>query len=113
MASNKPREEIWDEWNALVNMTRTELRRWLDSEQSQAVGADAGDGESTGHKSGRRIIDILGTNKGDLTGDDWDHMARVVGYAKRHLAQGGPQEDVEHSAWRYSLMNWGHDPCKD
>ena len=39
-------------------------------------------------------------------------MHKVVGYIRRHLAQGGPAEDVEHSRWRYSLMNWGHDPQK-
>jgi len=39
-------------------------------------------------------------------------MRKVVGYIHRHLAQGGPKEDKEHSAWRYSLMNWGHEPLK-
>ena len=39
-------------------------------------------------------------------------MNKVVGYVHRHLAQGGPKEDVEHSRWRHSLMNWGHDPLK-
>ena len=27
-------------------------------------------------------------------------------------AQAPTKEDVEHSRWRYSLMNWGHDPLK-
>jgi hypothetical protein len=36
-----------------------------------------------------------------------------VGYVRRHLEQGGPDGDVEGSAWRHSLMNWGHDPLKD
>ena len=36
-------------------------------------------------------------------------MRKVTGYVHRHLAQ-GPRVDVEHSRWRYSLMNWGHDP---
>ncbi|MDQ1230054.1 hypothetical protein QE379_001480 [Sphingomonas sp. SORGH_AS 879] len=40
-------------------------------------------------------------------------MKKVVGYVHRHLKQGGPGKDVEHSPWRYSLMNWGHDPLKD
>jgi hypothetical protein len=31
---------------------------------------------------------------------------------QRHLAQEPAREDVETSAWRYSLMNWGHDPLK-
>ena len=39
-------------------------------------------------------------------------MRKVVGYTRRHLAQGGPDGDKEHSRWRYSLMNWGHDPLK-
>jgi hypothetical protein len=39
-------------------------------------------------------------------------MRKIVGYVRRHLKQGGPQDDKEHSAWRYSLMNWGHDPLK-
>ena len=38
-------------------------------------------------------------------------MRKVVGYTKRHLAQ-RPSGDVKDSAWRYSLMNWGHDPAK-
>ena len=39
-------------------------------------------------------------------------MRKVVGYVRRHLAQGGPAEDAAHSRWRHSLMNWGHDPLK-
>ena len=42
---------------------------------------------------------------------DDTHMRKVVGYTKRHLAQ-RPSGDVTDSAWRYSLMNWGHDPVK-
>ena len=37
--------------------------------------------------------------------------SKVVAYARRHLAQ-RPSGEVSESAWRYSLMNWGHDPCK-
>ena len=39
-------------------------------------------------------------------------MKKVAGYVHRHLKQGGPAADKEHSRWRYSLMNWGHDPLK-
>ncbi len=112
MSSRKDHDLIWKEWKELVNMAPKALEDWLATEQSESVGVDAGDGESKGHKSGRRIVEIRRTKKADLSEADWDHMARVVGYIKRHRAQGGPQEDVEHSAWRYSLMNWGHDPLK-
>jgi hypothetical protein len=30
----------------------------------------------------------------------------------RHLAQ-RPSGDVRETRWRYSLMNWGHDPLED
>ena len=94
-------------------MTASELESWLGTEESTSVGQKSGGGsESTGHKSGTRIVEILRTKKGDLTADDAAHMRKVVGYVHRHLAQ-GPGEDVEHSPWRYSLMNWGHDPIKD
>ena len=110
---SKSKDEIWEEWGELVNMAPKELEDWLDTEESKSVGADSGDGESKGHKSGKRIVEIKRTNKDDLSEDDWDHMGKVVGYVKRHKAQGGPDGDAEDSSWRYSLMNWGHDPLKD
>ena len=105
-------DEIWDDWKKAVNMTAGELEKWLDTDESKEVG-DKGDngGESTGHRSGRRIIEILGTRKDDLTDSQVEWMHRVVGYVHRHSAQ-GPDSDVEHSRWRYSLMNWGNDPLK-
>ena len=111
MSSSKSREEIWVEWRELVNMQPAELEEWLETEESKSVG-DSDDGESTGHKSGRRIVKIKRTNKENLSDSQWDHMATVVGYIKRHLSQGGPNDGVESSAWRYSLMNWGHDPVQ-
>ncbi|MEL6871713.1 MAG: DUF3140 domain-containing protein [Pseudomonadota bacterium] len=110
--TSKSHEQVWDEWGDLVNMAPRELEDWLETEESRSVG-DTDDGESTGHKSGRRIVEIKRTNKSDLSDDQWNHMAKVVGYIKRHCSQGGPDDDVETSRWRYSLMNWGHDPLKD
>tara|TARA_R110002020_G_scaffold40688_4_gene120145 strand:- start:605 stop:946 length:342 start_codon:yes stop_codon:yes gene_type:complete len=112
MSSAKSRDEIWSEWRDLVNMTPQELEDWLKSDASKSVG-DMDGGESTGHKSGRKIVDIEHTNKDDLSDDQWDHMGKVVGYIKRHMSQGGPSNNKESSAWRYSLMNWGHDPLKE
>ena len=92
-----------------VNMTAGQLEKWLDTDESKAVGQKKGGGESVGHDSGRKIVKLLHTKKADLTDADEAHMRKVVGYVHRHLAQ-RPGGDVEHSRWRYSLMNWGHDP---
>lgn len=89
-------------------MSPRELEGWLATEESRSVG-DAVDGESTGHASGRRIVGILRKTVDELTDDDYDHMRKVVGYVHRHLAQ-RPDGDVTDTRWRWSLMNWGHDP---
>ncbi len=38
-------------------------------------------------------------------------MKKFNAYVKRHLGQ-VPTNEVEDSRWRYSLMNWGHDPLE-
>ena len=93
-------------------MAPAELEQWLDTDKSKSVG-DNDSGESTGHASGRRIVKIRRTNKDDISDSQWEHMAKVVAYIKRHCSQGGPDEDVDTSDWRYSLMNWGHDPLTE
>lgn len=101
----------YEEFKQTVNMTPSELESWLDTSESESVGQKSGSGESTGHASGRRIVGLLRSKKSDLTDEDYQHMRKVVGYAHRHLAQ-RPSGDISESAWRYSLMNWAHDPCK-
>ena len=103
-------DDTYSEFSDAVNMTAKQLQNWLDSEESQQVGQKKdSSGESTGHEMGRRIVTLLNINKRDLTDDDYAAMRKVVGYVKRHLAQ-RPSGDVTDTPWRYSLMNWGHDP---
>jgi hypothetical protein len=111
MAKDDDRQQVIADFDEAVNMTPKELEEWLQTEESRSVGQSDGGGESKGHESGRRIVEILEENKPDYTDDDIDHMRRVVGYVHRHQAQ-RPNSDVENSNWRYSLMNWGHDPLK-
>lgn len=105
------RAATYTEFTDTVNMTAGELEKWLEATESKDVGQKVGGGESTGHASGRRIVELLRKKKSELDDDDYSHMRKVVGYAHRHLAQ-RPNGDIGDSAWRYSLMNWGHDPCK-
>jgi hypothetical protein len=103
------RDDVIREFRRDVNMTRNDLHDWLQTPESKRAGE--GSGESKGHRSGRRIVELLGKKKADFTDDDIGHMRRVHGYVKRHLAQ-RPKGDIEASTWRHSLMNWGHDPLK-
>lgn len=108
---SEEKDEIYTEFNDLVNMSPGELEDWLETEESKEVGQDSGDGESIGRKSAKKIIRIKRKKKDDLTKADYDHMQKVVGYIKRHKAQ-KPDSGIKDSPWRYSLMNWGYDPLK-
>jgi hypothetical protein len=108
------KDRIASDFRAVVNMTADELRDWLETASSKAVGWKGPDGrrtESVGHASGRRVLAILGKTPGQRNADDEAHMRKVIGFVRRHRAQ-EPANPVT-SRWRYSLMNWGHDPLKD
>ena len=113
------REQIIKAFDEAVNMAPKALEDWLRTEDSRSVGWAGGEkktsdsgGEAVGHHEGRRIVEIKHKKKADYTDQDYADMKKVAGYVHRHLAQGGPADDKEHSRWRYSLMNWGHDPLK-
>ncbi len=109
--SPSDKDATYREFQDAVNMAPAELESWLEKDASKAVGSKPGGGESVGHASGRRIVAIKRTKKDELSDDDYEHMRKVVGYVNRHLAQ-RPSGDVSDTPWRYSLMNWGHDPLK-
>ena len=91
-----------------VNMSAAQLRAWLETEESRSCGMTRPGGrESVGRGSARRIVKIL--ERGPSGAGDVAHMRKVAGYVARHLAQ-RPRGDVRDTRWRWSLMNWGHDP---
>ncbi len=106
------KNKIRQEFDRAVNMTVAELEAWLSTDESQKVGfRRAGENQSVGHASGRQIVRILRTSATELAAADYLHMRKVVGYVQRHRAQ--RPENIYTSRWRYSLMNWGHDPVKE
>lgn len=107
------RERVARDFARAVNMSPADLREWLATGASHSVGWKGADGmlhESVGHASGRWIADILDKDGTALTDDDYAHIRKVVGNVRRQLAQ--ESANPVTSRWRYSLMNWGHDPLK-
>jgi hypothetical protein len=74
-----------------MNMSASELEAWLKEESSESAGWGGESGETVGHESGRKIVDILKRNpqkkEDKYTEEDLAHMRKVVSYCKRHLAQ--------------------------
>ena len=107
------RDRIAADFAVAVNMGADELEEWLATPESGKVGWKGADGaasESVGHASGRRNVSILRTPQANWRDDDYAHMRKVVAFVRRHRAQ--QPENIVTSRWRYSLMNWGHDPLK-
>jgi Protein of unknown function (DUF3140) len=102
------RPKIAADFAAAVNMRADELEAWLETSESRNVGFKRDGGESVGHASGRRIVGLL--RRGPSGEEDYAHMRKVVGFVRRHRAQ--EPANMVTSRWRYSLMNWGHDPLK-
>lgn len=103
---------IRSEFDRLTNLSQAELRAWLATPQSRKVGMlRKGETESVGRQSARMILVIRERGVEDLTDADYRHMKKVIGYCRRHLAQ-RPWGDITETRWRWSLMNWGHDPLR-
>lgn len=115
--SPQAEQRIREEFVALMNLEPAELQAWLKTPESHKVGMTRrGETESVGRQSAKKILAIRATPLADLTDADYRHMKKVIGYCRRHLAQrplalrnGG---DVTATRWRWSLMNWGHDPLR-
>ncbi|KAJ5683577.1 hypothetical protein N7462_006742 [Penicillium macrosclerotiorum] len=113
----KDKDTVISEFNELVNMTPNELRGWLREEKSQSSGWAGESGETIGHESGRKIVQILEHNPSrspsDYADSEIDHMRKVVSYCKRHLAQEEAVKRNPNSKSYRSLKNWGHDALKE
>ncbi|KAK4050869.1 hypothetical protein OIV83_003291 [Microbotryomycetes sp. JL201] len=118
----KSEDQVIEEFNDHVNMTADELEEWLETEESQESGWGGESGETTGHQSGRKIVEILKKNPSkDPEGydeDDLAHMRKVAAYCARHLKQeehlvnDKSEEDLQETKSYRSLKNWGHDMLK-
>ena len=111
MSADNPTVAV-DELRKTVNMSANVLTEWLGTDESRTVGFKATESsESVGHLSGKKIAALLGKHQAEFTGRDIAHARKVFGYIHRHLAQ-RPAGDISETRWRYSVLNWGHDPQK-
>jgi hypothetical protein len=98
-------KDIERDFNVLLNMSARELDDWLETAESKSVGW---------HHEGETEVrrpSIWPAYHRDSTKQQ-PHRRRPCPHAKgRHLAK-RPHHNVEHTRWRYSLTNWGHDPLK-
>lgn len=69
--SDHHRAELWGAFRTAMNITASELTRWLETEESRSVGwHHDGEDEAVGHQMGRRIAELLDKPFDKLDGDD-------------------------------------------
>ena len=107
-------EDVLHEFAQLINLDANELDLWLRTPESQTVGHRPGESDETfGHRSGRRIVDLLRHDQPTQFDEaDIGLMRTVIDSLHQQLAQ-RPRGDVRDTAWRFMLLNWGHDPLRD
>ncbi|KAI0094996.1 hypothetical protein BDY19DRAFT_915802 [Irpex rosettiformis] len=108
----KSKKDTIAEFNEQVNMSVEELEEWLQDPQSKKAGT------GVGIESAAKIIEILKKNPtkdpSKYDEEDLEHMRKVVGYNKRHLAQEShlkdtkTKEELANTKSTISLKNWGH-----
>ncbi|MFC4494395.1 DUF3140 domain-containing protein [Streptomyces ovatisporus] len=107
--SEHERDELWEEFHAVVNMTSRELEEWL---RTRSAGQETEElPDQAGTENGRHVLRILGKRRRDLTDDDVRVMRKVVGIVTAE--RGADMEPTTGQPnWRHRLMTLGHDPMK-
>ncbi|ALC24617.1 DUF3140 domain-containing protein [Streptomyces pristinaespiralis] len=108
-ASDQVSTELWDEFHTVVNMTSRELQEWLSVEAASEETEEVPD--QAGPPTGRKVLEILGKRRTDLTADDTRVMQRVCDVV-RSQRNAEMEPEAGDANWRHSLMNIGHDPLK-
>ena len=105
-------ENAATEFRKIVNISPLQLERWLDTPDSKKLGRNDSVGDKiVGGYPGRMVLKILKKRGDKYSLEDFENMQAVTGEINRRLAK-RPKGDIIASNWRYSLMNWGHDPSK-
>ena len=109
MATTIVDDDLWERFHTAVNMSSRELRDWL---ATQGAGEETEElPDQAGRPLGRRVLEVLGKRRSDLTTDDVAVMERVVQEVTT-MRGDEPESMAGDTDWRHGLMNVGHDPLK-
>lgn len=108
----------YKKWKELINMSATEIQKFLDSDEGKEAGLSRGEaskaGISSGRDSGRAIIRMLNTPVEKWSDNDWKWANKQISFISRMKGNDGPLRDDKGNRTRKttSLMIWGHNPEK-
>lgn len=122
--TREEREELWPKWRKLVNMTPSQIERFLNSPEGKAAGLSRKEaskaGIARGRDSARALVRMLPTGgssyeraEKNWSDNDWEWAKRQYSFISRMRKSKGPlYKDDEMTRKLTSLLIWGHDPRK-
>jgi hypothetical protein len=112
------REEKYKKWKELINMSPSEIQKFLDSEDGKKAGLSQKEASKEkikmGRDSARAIIRMLKRPRDKWTDNDWEWMNRQISFISRMKGVKGKLRDKDGNPTRklLALKVWGHNPEK-
>lgn len=112
------KKEVYDEWKTLVNMSASELKKFLETEDGKEAGLTKEKADELGIGSGREsaswILKMKAVPYSQWSDTMWSWAKRQIGFIKRMSGnKGGLYEDNGNKTRKHtSLLIWGHNPEK-
>ena len=111
-------EETYKKWKSLVNMSKSELENFYNSEEGKKAGLSSSKANQLGIHSGREsarwIMKMKDTPHQEWTPTMWDWANRQISFISRMSGnKGGLYDDKGNKTRKHtSLLIWGHNPKK-
>jgi len=111
-------EETYKKWKSLVNMSKSELENFYNSEEGKEAGLSSSKanelGIHRGRESARWIMKMKDTPHQDWTPKMWEWAKRQISFISRMSGnKGGLYDDKGNKTRKHtSLLIWGHNPKK-
>jgi hypothetical protein len=111
-------KETYKKWKSLVNMSKTELEKFYNSQEGKDAGLSSSEASSQGISSGREsarwIMRMKDTPVSEWTPSMWRWANKQISFISRMSGNKGPLYDEKGRKTRKhtSLLIWGHNPKK-
>ena len=116
--SQEEKKETYAKWRKLVNMSRSELERFYNSEEGKVAGLTPQEAEEAGIDSGREsarwIMKMKSTKVADWTPMMWKWAKKQISFISRMSGNKGKlvDENGQKTRKHLSILIWGHNPNK-
>jgi len=111
-------KQLYKDWKKLVNMSPSELKKFLDSDEGKVAGLSKEEASklniSRGRDSAKAILRMKEKSVNSWNETDWEWSQKQVNFIKRMSGNPGKLfDDKGRKTRKYlSLLVWGNDPKK-